>query len=91
MLKFVLLALLILAVLWAPLSRLRGAPPPRPAKPAAPKAPSVDDMVPCAHCGMHIPRSEAFAKDGHGVHDASAAELFCSAQHRALGPRSDTA
>jgi uncharacterized protein len=35
--------------------------------------PVVEDMVRCAHCGVHIPRSESIASGGN---------LFCSAGHR---------
>jgi uncharacterized protein len=94
MTKFLLLALLIFAVLWGPLSRLRGpkrqapeARQPTPSKAPRPAAPEVrdhaQDIVPCAHCGVHLPRSEALAGPEHG------GELFCSAEHRRLGPRTD--
>jgi uncharacterized protein len=35
-----------------------------------------EDMVQCAHCGVHLPASEAL-KSGD--------ELFCSDDHRRLG------
>ncbi|MGB9094708.1 MAG: PP0621 family protein [Gallionella sp.] len=35
--------------------------------------PVVEDMVRCAHCGVHIPRSEGIASGG---------KFFCSAGHR---------
>jgi len=37
----------------------------------------VEDMVACARCGVNVPRSEAI--ESHGL-------LFCSDEHRALGP-----
>ncbi len=64
--------LLLLAVLGAGLwlwvrSRRPRVPPPagRKAKP--------EDMVQCAHCGLHLPRSDALLGEGG---------LFCGAQHR---------
>lgn len=97
MTKFLLLALLIFAVLWGPLSRLRGAKrkppdakPPTPSQTPHPVAQQDDaqaqDIVPCAHCGVHLPRNEALAGPEHGR-----GQLFCSAEHRRLGPRSDAA
>jgi uncharacterized protein len=35
-------------------------------------------MVDCAHCGLHLPASEAL-RDG--------AHAYCCAEHRAAGPR----
>ena len=44
---------------------------------SAPKAPPVGDLVSCAHCGMHLPRSEA---------RPSGDALYCSEEHARLGP-----
>ena len=38
-----------------------------------------EDMVRCAHCGVHLPASDALATAGDAV--------FCSAEHRRLGAR----
>ncbi len=32
-----------------------------------------EDMVRCAHCGVHLPKSESVQTDG---------QYFCSAEHR---------
>jgi len=32
-----------------------------------------EDMVRCAHCGVHLPRSESIKADG---------KFYCSAEHR---------
>ena len=46
----------------------RGAPPqPKP----------LESMVRCAHCGIHLPRSEALLQNG---------QTWCSADHARLGP-----
>jgi len=36
-------------------------------------APSAESMVPCAHCGVNVPRSEAIEAAGR---------FFCSEEHR---------
>ncbi len=48
--------------------------------PAPPRAEvkTIEQMVPCAHCGLHVPESE-------GVRGAGG--FFCSEEHRRLGPR----
>lgn len=90
MTKFLLLVLLIVAVLWGPLSRLRKpARRPSPQDAAPPGAASADntpataaqDMVPCAHCRVHLPRGDALPGPEHGR-----GLVFCCAEHRRLGP-----
>jgi uncharacterized protein len=38
--------------------------------------PAVEPMVPCAHCGVNVPHSEAVEAAGR---------FFCSEEHRRLG------
>ena len=83
--KYVLVVLVIVIVLWWMWGRgERGAPAARSARPeprgrrdggeAAPES-----MVRCAHCGVHLPRSDALpAPDG---------AVYCCAPHRAAGAR----
>jgi len=73
--KFVIFVLAIALLLWLVFGRRgrRDAPPSH-----RPPAGGAEGMVACAHCGVHLPRSEALA-DG--------ARLFCSAAHRLAGPR----
>lgn len=40
--------------------------------------PEIEQMVACAHCGLHVPESESVR---------SAGEFFCSEEHRRLGVR----
>lgn len=86
MLKFLLLAALVLWLLYSPGVRklLRGlradeptgnhraSPPPS----SGPKGPVA--MVPCARCGVHLPSSDALVNE--------AGQLFCSEAHRRAGP-----
>jgi uncharacterized protein len=50
--------------------RERAAPPRRP---AAPAVGAPQDMVRCAHCGLHLPATDALAGSGGA---------YCSAAHR---------
>ena len=34
---------------------------------------NAEDMVRCAHCGVHLPKSESLEEGGH---------FFCGAEHR---------
>jgi uncharacterized protein len=72
MLRLALFLLVCLAVVLWWKSRQRGsskqAPPSTPAE-----APQAESMVRCAHCGVHLPASQALPGVG-GV--------FCSAAHR---------
>lgn len=68
--KLILLVLAV-ALAWWVLSRYRksvtrGAPP---------RAAAPEDMVRCAHCGVHLPRSEGRARGG---------EFFCCEEHLRL-------
>ena len=49
--------------------RRRDAPPPA-------RGAAAEDMVRCARCGVHLPRSESLLAGG---------EFFCSEEHRRLG------
>ena len=76
---FVLFVVLAIAYLWWRHGRLgAGKDSARPPQPAAPQ-----DMVRCAVCAVHLPRSEAVA-DAQGI-------AYCSQEHRlsgnAPGPR----
>lgn len=67
--KYLLVILVVLAVLWlARAGRRRAAPPRRPPPPAR-----GEPMVVCAHCGVHLPRSEALP---------GRLGLYCGEAHR---------
>ncbi|HEY9279748.1 MAG TPA: PP0621 family protein [Eoetvoesiella sp.] len=44
----------------------------------APPIKQPESMVRCAHCGIHMPRSDAVLTDG---------QTWCSAEHAKLGTR----
>jgi len=79
--KFLLL-LAVGIVVYLIVSRMRReGQPPRTAPPTRPSAPAPgggEDMVRCAACGVHLPRSESFASRGR---------FYCSDEHRLLGPQ----
>lgn len=85
MMKYVVLALVLLVVIWLFFGRKQrsdgdaqrpGSDDPS-RSPAAPPA-QAQSMVACAHCGLHLPRAEALA-DGDG-------RLYCGPAHRVSGP-----
>lgn len=89
MLKYLLLALLFFLVLWSPAVRAlfrgnpRKAPPPTPG-PTSQRTGSAgtahpDTIVPCAHCGVHLPLKEAQFDVG--------GRTYCGEAHRLSGPR----
>lgn len=76
--KFLLLLLVILLAAWLWRSGRPAQPQAkRPADPArsTSRSTSPQDMVRCAHCGLHLPLSEAVA---------SSSAHYCSAEHRRL-------
>jgi uncharacterized protein len=76
----ILLLIVAVAAVWVyqRVARRRARDEQRPSPPAARSQPAVQDMVACAHCGVHLPRGEA-VKEG-ALH-------FCGDAHRRLGPR----
>jgi uncharacterized protein len=75
MAKVLIIALAVALLLWLLFGRARRQDkPPRGTRPSG-----AEDMVTCAHCGVHLPRSEALA--ARSLH-------FCSAAHRDEAPRS---
>ena len=97
MMKWLLLAVVVVAVLWW-LGRARrsgsgsaGAsahanrqPPSQAASPGAAAAPQP--MVACAHCGVLLPQAEAYAEEGQAA-PASESRFYCGEPHRRAGPR----
>jgi len=72
--KFVVLILVAVAV-WFVIKGLRKPPAP-PRERRAAETLAGEAMVTCAHCGVHLPRSEAAA---------GGPRFYCSEDHRRLG------
>jgi uncharacterized protein len=74
--KYILLLAVVLGTLWLMRSLRKPKLPPQPGATPPPASPSgPEDMVSCAQCGVHLPRSESLPGRG-GV--------FCSEAHRGL-------
>jgi uncharacterized protein len=43
------------------------------------------DLVSCAHCGVNLPKAEAYAE--RGVPPGARGRNYCSEEHWRLGPR----
>ncbi|KCB22556.1 PP0621 family protein [Bordetella hinzii] len=70
-------AILVVLTAWR-LLNARGSRRDAPRKPAAPPAArAAEPMVRCAHCGIHLPRSEALLLNGR---------TWCGQEHARLGP-----
>lgn len=78
MLKW-LLVLAVLGLAWAAWRNGRQAQDRGDARPTAPRQPPApQEMVACAHCGIHLPRGDALLLGG---------KTYCCAEHgRAGGP-----
>ena len=78
MIKYLLVLGVVGLVLWM-LLRTRGAIGPRKADPQVKEkaAAKRESMVACAHCGVHLPLTEAVADGTH---------VYCGEPHRLAGP-----
>ncbi|MDD2546485.1 MAG: PP0621 family protein [Burkholderiaceae bacterium] len=66
----------VLAIAWGVWRKQRRPSPPGQPPAAAPTTASPQDMVACAHCGLHIPRTEALGTDQ---------KPYCCADHQRRG------
>lgn len=75
-------AILVILTVWRMInSRQQGNKTPPPAQKSGQKGAQnlpADPLVRCAHCGIHLPRSEALQVNG---------QTWCSQEHARLGPR----
>lgn len=84
MTKYLLLALLIVWLIYAsPWSRSRANASSTPHKKSAPTD-KPQQMVACAHCGVHLPAQDALPGPQAG---AGAPRYFCSEDHRLAASR----
>jgi uncharacterized protein len=75
--KVLLVVIVVLVVAWWIVGRQRRVRPGDEA-PRARAGGGAEEMVQCAHCGVHLPRGDAVAEGGLA---------YCSDVHRAAGPR----
>jgi uncharacterized protein len=73
--RLIVLVLLVVVVVWLVRRALRG---PRDQTDLRQRAEAAAQLVRCAHCGVHLPRSEA--REAGGL-------LYCSDEHARLGKR----
>ncbi len=81
--RIFLLVVAILVMIWllrrALSGRKRGDGVGKSGRPPSP----VPELVACAHCGMHLPKNEAFT--GRDAEGAATGRFFCSEDHLKLG------
>ncbi len=76
--RLILIAAVVAVAVW--LLRRAFAEPKEPGGPGQRQSGAEpDELVRCAHCGVHLPRAESRAAGGR---------QYCSEDHAALGPRS---
>lgn len=75
--KYLLVALVVIIAvgIWRSNRRKAATPAPKP----RPKLQQPEDMVTCAHCGVHLPSSDAITSPDRTP--------YCSTDHRHLGTR----
>ncbi|CAM4180516.1 MAG: PP0621 family protein [Comamonas sp.] len=76
--KFLLVLLVIVVAVGIWRSKRRKAQMERPQPAAGRKLAAPQDMVECAHCGVHLPRAEALTEKSR---------FYCSAEHQAQAAR----
>lgn len=72
--KLVIVVVLALVVVWWLRGLRRAAPPAGTTRRSA--SSGVQAIVPCAHCGVHLPRADAVA------HASAAGVFYCTEAHR---------
>lgn len=77
--KYLLVVLAVVLLLWMLFGRSRTRRSGGEARPPRPDS-GPEAMSRCARCGVHLPRSEALLSGG---------QVYCCAEHRDAGPRSD--
>jgi uncharacterized protein len=73
MVRLLVLIVLVVLAVWLVRRALRGAERRQP-----PPSVKEGELIACAHCGVHLPRSEARQSEG---------ALYCSEEHARLGKR----
>ena len=77
--KYLILFLVLGGLAWWVFGRRDAPSAPPPGKKGAEPAAGPQQMLACAHCGVHLPREEAVAD--------AAGRMFCTEAHLLAGPR----
>ena len=77
--KYLLVIAVVAFVVWLLTAKARGTRARPTGEEAAPSARKPQAMARCAHCGVHLPASDAVIEG---------ASVYCSDAHRQLGPKS---
>ena len=77
--RLLILVLLVAVVAWMIMSRRRPRAQDSEAKRAKPPQDEPAPMLACAHCGVHLPQSDAVIDAG--------GKPYCTEAHRLAGPR----
>lgn len=80
MTRLIVIIVIVVLVVWL-LRRAIAGPRKRPEPTGEPKG----DLVSCAHCGVNLPKAEAYAASG--VLPSAGGRFYCSEEHWRLGPR----
>jgi uncharacterized protein len=86
--RLIVIVLVVFALLWL-LRRALSGPRSRGGAPRDGDAPAPGeakgDLVSCAHCGVNLPKGEAYA--ARGVLPGAGGRHYCSEEHWRAGPR----
>ena len=77
--KYLILLLVLVGLAWWAFGRRDKQDRPPPSKKDAGRGGGPQQMLACAHCGVHLPRDEAVAD--------AAGRMFCTEAHLLAGPR----
>ncbi len=83
--KIIVMAIVVLVFFWLLRRALTRRKPRGGAGSAKEPASAAPELVACAHCGVHLPKNEAFATPEAGM--PAAGRYFCTEEHLKLGAR----
>jgi uncharacterized protein len=82
MTKLIILVAAVVVIVWLLRRAMAGGKPKQSApQPGTPQG----ELVSCAHCGVNLPKAEAYAASG--VLPSAGGRVYCSEEHSRLGPR----
>ncbi len=83
MTRLIIIVIAVVAIIWLLRRALAG--PRTGAKPPAEGGEQKGELVACAHCGVNLPKAEAY--DARGVLPGAGGNFYCSEEHWRLGPK----